>query len=356
MSVTLKQIADKARVSPSTVSFALRDTQPGNVSIPEKTRRRICRIAKEMGYRPNRIAASLVNKQTQMIGILIPTLHGDFYGRVFNGINQAISPDYMTVMAVHNYDGKRERADLEVIMGNNLDGVIAAFSGYEENIPLYRELTEKYHIPLVLIDRSIPGLQLPIVHFDNYAMSYESVKALNQLGHTQILYAGVVPEAGRNLDSFKQCEEGFHVAMRELNLEDQVQVIIRPGANDWSLDILHDFAREIMDYRQSSFPKPTAIMLNHDWLGYEVLAECEQRGINIPDDLSLMGMNDCDSSKLPGVGLSSVGIKTDLEMLGQKAAELLMQRINGRLEDNPQIILPIEVITRRTTKALERHT
>ena len=352
MAVTLKEIAKKAGVSPSTVSFAIRGKQPGNVKIPEKTVARICAVAKEMGYRPNRLATSLASNQTKMIGILVPALRGNFYERVFSGINQVIFPDFVPVLALHDYDASRERIELEVFMGNRLDGVIAAFSGDLQNIHLYRELSQGYGIPVVLVDREIPGLDLPIVKYDNYAMAYEAVKALHGLGHERILYANVVAKIAENLESIKQCEDGYRCAMSELNLEDQVRVITRSDNNHWTKEVLRQSARDILDAWQESVPRATAMMVNVDWLAYEILAECQIRQIKVPDDLSIMGMDDCVYSELTSIGLSSVRLKTDLETLGRKAAQLLLELIAGKKPQETNIVLPIEVVTRKTTQAV----
>lgn len=346
MPVTLREIANKLGVSMSLVSLAIRGKDAGKHKLSRATVKRIRSMAKEMGYRPNRVASSLVKGKTHVIGVLLPFLHNDFYERIFTGINRIIVPKYIPLLALHDYDGIRENSALESFIENRVDGVIAAYSGAVESIELYREVIKEYDIPIVLVDGDIKGLNIPIVRPDSFNNTYEAVKALANMGHEQILYGSIAD----GLDSVELCKEGYRQAMTELNLKDQIRIISRPVSVQWSEESLEDFACQILNTWQELSPRPTALLVNTDWLAYAILALCQKRKIQVPEDLSLMGLDDNRPSAFPGINLSSV--RTNLDMIGRNAANMLLQIIDGYSPDNIRVVLPVEVIMRKSTKPL----
>lgn len=344
MPMTLKDVAKEAGCSVSTASFAVRGCQPGNVKIPAKTVKRIRGIAKQLGYRTNRIAASLKNQKTNLIGISVPALRGDFYERIFHGINEQIFMDYTPVMAVHDYVGKRERKQIESFIDNRVDGIIATFSGDPESEDLYRQVVEYYKIPLVLIDRGIPNMQTHLVSYDNYALGYDCAKSLYKLGHKRIMYVEVAAKIAENLESIKNCREGYLAAMSELNLDRQTKVIVKSSQSHWANGDLRVFADEVLDFWEQKSPKPDVFMVNKDWLGYEIIAACSARKINVPNDLCILGMSNNSMSHVGRIGFAPVNIDIQPEILGQKAGELITKLIESPESDSlTKIRLPIDV-------------
>ncbi len=345
MAVTLKQIAEKAGVSLTTVSFALRGRQPGKRRLSPNTVERILEVADEMGYRPNHVAASLAGKRTFTIGVLVTALRGDFYERVLFGIKKEVYPEFSPVLAVHNYNPEYEKNELENFISKRVDGVIAAFSGHADNIELYREINEKYNIPIVLIDRRIPGLELPLVRTDHFDTSHRAVNSLFKLGHRNITYVGVVD----NLEYMELFNDGYRTAMIELGLEDNMKIVSQTDAHR-NQKVLKKFATRVISAWEKTSPQATALMVINDWLAYEILGVCHDRGINVPQGLSVMGLDDCSPSELPTIGLSSVW--ADLELVGKNAAKLLLERIENNSNEPTRIILPVHVRMRKTTRPL----
>jgi LacI family transcriptional regulator len=342
MAVTLYEVAKKVGVSPATVSIAIRGKRAGKFKLAAKTVKNVRRIAKSMGYRPNMLASSLRNNRTHMIGVVVAALQGDFYGGILNGINQVIRGTSVTpVLAAHNYNSADERKDLEGFIGKRMDGIIAAYAGCPENADLYLYIMDQLGVPLVLIDREIPGLELPIVRSDHYMQTYKAIMALRDLGHKRILYITGAPV----LESTELRKQGYIAAMREENLEEHIKIVAEHPVLD-----LRIFAKKALDVWQKSSPTATALLIQNDLIAYEILAECNTRGIKVPDDLSVMGLDNCFPSSLDGIGLSTVTQKPD--MIGQKACELLLKLTNGQSWDKEPTILPVEVIMRKTTKAI----
>ena len=345
MAVTLKQIAEKAGVSPSTVSHAIRGILPGKRPLASETVIRIRNVASELGYRPNMLAAGLAKSKTYTIGVLVASLRGDFYERILEGITHVVHPQFTPLLTVHNYDKNRERRELEVLIGKRVDGIIAAVSGCDENVPLYSELINTHHIPLVFVDRSITSLECPVVRSDHFRSTYIAVKELYGLGHRRIVF-GV---GGRETDSTQIFKDGYIQAMRDAGCEASSRIIFKQTGS-WTKSELKQFASELIASIRSSSPRPTALLVQADWLAYEVLAECQLTGIKVPEELSVMGMEDCDPSALPGISLST--IKVELEQVGRIAAEILLKLMNGQRPDRQKVLIPPSTILRKTTRML----
>jgi LacI family transcriptional regulator len=348
MPVTLKEIATRAGVSTTTVSFALRGKRPGKRPLAKNTVSRIQEIADQLGYRPNLLAKSLVNNQTYTIGVLLSNLS---FGaeELLDGIKSVVAPEYSSLLSVYNSDGETERKRLDLFMQQRVDGVIAAFSGDPESIPYYKELTEKYGIPVVLIDRGIDGLDIPVVRSDHFASTYEGTRALQRLGHERIRYASVSMSSG--LQSSRLRLQGYREAMIDAGLEDKIQVMQEKDFKEWiQMDNLRHVAREIIDVwlREKD---STALFVDNDWLAYEIMNECRTYGISIPEDMSLMGIGDYAFSSFSFVGLSTMASQKQKPM-GKGAAELLMSLVDDSESVAKNVILPVEVKLRKTTKTI----
>ncbi|MFA5292334.1 MAG: LacI family DNA-binding transcriptional regulator [Phycisphaerae bacterium] len=345
MAVTLKEIAKEAGVSPSTASHAIRGIHPGKRSLSAKTIQRVREVAEKLGYRPNLLAAGLASNKTFTVGILVATLRGNFYERILEGITDVMHPQFTPLLAIHNYQPDRERKEIEVFIGKHVDGIIAAYSGDAENLDIYRELKDVHKMPLVLVDRGIEGFDSPVVRSDHYLSTYLAARELGKLGHKNIIFA----LAGRETESTKMLIDGYNGAVSEMGLTATADTFYKK-TQSWSLTEMKTFAENILDYISSRKPQTTAILLQADWLAYEVLAVCQDRGIKVPEDLSVMGIEDCDPSSLPCISLSTV--KVELNEVGKRAAELLIKIINGEQTDGQPLVIKPSVILRKTTRQL----
>jgi len=155
-----------------------------------------------------------------------------------------------------------------------------------------------------------------------------------------------------DMDGFTRLRiQGYRQAMIDKGHEGEIRVTEEKDFKEWvRMDNLRHVARGIIDFWMRD-KSSTAIFIDNDWLAYEIMAECKISGIRIPEDLSLMGIGDYAFSRLPFVGLSTVASQKQKPM-GSGAAKLLMSRLNGNDEPRQDIILPIEVILRSTTKTV----
>ena len=349
MGVTIRDIAESAGVSTATVSFALRGKKAGKRPLADQTIRRVCEIANQLGYRPNHLASSLAGNKTNTIGVLLRSLS---FGSedLIEGIKSKIAAQHSSLLSIYNSDGQNEREKLDMFIQQRVDGVIAAFSGDPESIPMYREIQEQLKIPMVLIDRGIEGLSLPVVRSDHFASTYEGTRALQRLGHKRIRYASV--SAACNLESTQLRLKGYKRAMADAGLEDHVCVTSEQGYKEWvNASNLRQVACSVLNSWGNEKDRATALFVDNDWLAYEIMDECKTCGIRIPEDVSLMGIGDYAFSAFSYVSLSTVASQKQRPM-GIEAGNLLLKLMVGDPWDGQTVVLPIEVKMRQTTRSI----
>jgi DNA-binding LacI/PurR family transcriptional regulator len=353
MNVTLKHIADELGLSPATVSLALRNKKAGKKPLSPRTVAAVQEAARRLGYRPNVLAQNLAGQRSTTIGVLLSSL---IFGSeaMLDGINAGLGDDFTLLLSVYNRDAKVERREIGVFIGNRVGGIIVAPSADPDNLDIYKEIVESHKMPLVLLSRRVPGIEAPVVRADHFAATYEATKALLALGHRRILYGGV--SFSKWVDTHVMFIDGHTQAMRQAGLENELRVESRTGVQDWVKPAQrHQEAGRILDKWAGEKDRATAILVDSDWLAYEILDECGPRGIRVPDDISLMGIGDYHLSLMSYVGLSSVGTlgeSSTQAAMGVNAARLLQDLMAGKQWDGKDIILPVDVRMRKTTRQI----
>ena len=184
--ITLEDIADKTTTSVSVVSDVLRG-KGTEKRISQTTQNRILETAKELNYRPNRVARSLVIKRTKSIGVVVPDMSTLFYPEIVESIESGMrSKGYHVILAMSEDNPEEERTCLEMLIEKRVDGVIIAPTRLGiDNGKYLMELMDS-NVPLVFIDRYIGKLERDFVIIDNLAGAYEAVNYLIELGHIRI--------------------------------------------------------------------------------------------------------------------------------------------------------------------------
>ena len=349
MYVTIQDIAEKLDVSPATVSLALSGKKAGKRRLSPATVRRVRRMASKMGYRTNQLAASIRRQQTKTLGFIMRFFHGSYFSDVLRGVNKEVYPEYDLLVAAHNDDPEKERKQLNMMMSKRVDGIIATYSGGPENIQMYKDFVRGKRFPLVMLDTGVPGVSLPVVRCDHFAAVHESTKALIDSGHKRIEL--VLLEVKEELNTCR--EQAYLEAMQKAGLSSQARVNPQPHVKGWAREELNAIARRVVKEWISQQQRPTALLITDDYLAYEVLAIAKRDySLQIPQDLSVMGIGDRSASWMPGIDLSSVS--GDYESQGKKAAGLLLDMMDGKKWDGREIVLPISLKMRGTTAAAEQ--
>lgn len=309
--ITMRDVANAAGVSVSTVSRILDERLPPSKSASaEKVRQ----VARELGYRRDYVASSLRRGGTGTLGVLVPRLTDAVTAMLFEEIARAAARrGYFAIVATCGDDPQEERKSVESLLDRRVDGLIMSTCRLDD--PLPREL-RKRDVPHVLVLRT-DGISLSSVSDDELG-GYLATRHLIDLGHKNIGLVGGPDFASNALNRRK----GFERAMNEAGLD------INPAwcsSSDFDIRSGEEAGMKILS---SSVP-PTAIFAVNDELAIGIVAAAHHQGMAIGQDLSLVGYNDIPLvSRLP-VALTSV--RTPLEHIAGNAVDMLLNADENRL-------------------------
>lgn len=332
--VTLREVAERAGVHPSTASRALNPATRDVVN--DITTERVMEAAKELGYRPNSLARGLKTNKTFSIGMLLPDLTNPLFPPIVRGVEDTLgSADYTLVLGNTDNDLEREAQLISSMMDRRVDGMIMATA--QRQTPSIASLIES-ELPLLLVNRTLDDLTVPSVTTDDHAGIGLAVKHLVELGHTRIAHVGGPQHLSTGLDRYR----GFQAWMKILGLEVDPQLISfadwfheDPGAKAfWS----------ILD-RRTDF---SAVVAANDLIAIGCYDVLNDMGRSIGEEVSVTGYNDMPFADKLSPPLTTVQIPH--YQIGVRAADLMLELLEGG--GGPRAIsikLAPSLIVRRST-------
>jgi DNA-binding LacI/PurR family transcriptional regulator len=339
--VSIADIARVAGVSHTTVSRALR----GSSLISLDTRERIQRLAQEMGYTPNLIAQSLQTRRTSMIGLVVTSIDDPFLSDVVKGVEEVARGAGFSVLlsATHN-NPDQEMAVIETFHRRRVDGILVASSRITSK---YKKRLDHIRVPTVLINSQAESQAEPLhwVAVDDGIGATLAVQHLLQLGHRAIGYLGVNCRPRSNqlrLQAYRNT-----LAKANLACGDD-WVVIAPGA-----EASHE---EDVVAGRTWLPRLldagcTAVFCYNDMVAIGVLIACQERGIAVPQELSVVGFDDISTASYVTPALTT--IQQPKRELGQQAAEVMLDLLNNRPGKNH--VLQPTLVARASTAPLVAH-
>jgi DNA-binding LacI/PurR family transcriptional regulator len=339
MSVTLKDIADRAGVSITTVSRVLNGRESA-VQIREETRKRIFSIAAEMGYRPNLIARALRGSPSFLIGVLAQNITSLFHSQIIVGLNEAAVEHGYRVFLGH----VQRTVDVALDYGSmfeqsHADGIliIGELSGNREAF----DALARQHRYIVTISDRLPDHNFPGVYSDTTLGTQLAMDHLWQLGHRRIV---CMTDTG--LQEGKLRAEVYERYMHEHGAGDMARIIFTSRSFQSSFETGQKFFAEA-----GGDQKPTAIFAATDSIAIGLLQAAFQSKISIPDQCSIIGFDDIDFAAFTVPPLTTVR-QAGVQM-GHVGASLLIDMIEQE-QDHSQvddIILTPSLIVRQSTGA-----
>lgn len=328
--VTIKDIAQVAGVSPSTVSRALNDS----ALINEATKRRIRRIAKKLGYERNELARGLVKGSSGTVGVIIPDITNPFFAEITKGVEQVVrSRGFGLVLCTTEGVPSREQEYLRLLRRKRVDGLIIASVTVDD--PYLKEL-QRARVPFVLVSRLSEKVAAPYVVVDDQAGGRLAVEHLVSLGHTKIAHIGG-PE---NVHSGRERMQAYREVLKERGIR------IR---RDWA--VFATFTQEagytVGKVLLLGKERPTAIFAANDLIALGVMEAAEELGVRIPKDLSLVGYNNIAYAALPRIQLTTVA--QPAHEMGEIAADYLLSTRTGGASEKLQCVLSPRLVVRKTT-------
>ncbi len=279
--ITIKDVARIAHVSNTTVSRALNNQS----RIRNETKEKILSIAKELNYRPDFIARSLVMKRTNTLGLVITTIANPFYTELAQGIEAtARKLGYNIILCSTQSDLATERLDIDMLRSKGVDGII--FTSAHMGDPNIVELAEE-GFPIVLVNRRtydpmVRGL-VDYVGIDNIQGGFWAVEHLIKLGHRRI---GIIGGSSESSVGFERLEGG----KRALTAYGLKQI------DDYFLE--GDFLKESgyrggMKFIKMAEP-PTAVFAANDYMALGTYQAVMEEGLKVPEEIAIVGFNDIE--------------------------------------------------------------
>jgi LacI family transcriptional regulator len=332
VSVTIKDVARQAGVSIATVSHVINGTR----YVSEETTARVNAAIEDLGYYPNKLVGSLRSKKTYTIGLVLPSISNETFGLLAEVIQKNLFKfGYNLIICNTTYNQKIEEEAFNTLLMKKVDAILAIpSSGAGDKL---REI-KGMGIPVVLVDRLLPGLQTDSVRVDNVQGLKAATRYLLELGHRSIGYID------RKIDQSHSIEQktGFRLALAEAGLSPESRSVVRAGGYDYKSGVAA--AQRLIEKN----PALTAIIAYYDITALGALRGLADLGYRIPQDISLIGYDGMPVTEVACPRLTTVSFP--VHQIARAACNLLMKRLEQAGEPQDIVIVP-ELIVRDSTAA-----
>ncbi|MBU5488994.1 LacI family transcriptional regulator [Clostridium sp. MSJ-8] len=332
MAASIKDVAKTAGVSIATVSRVLNNIDVVN----EDTKRKVLDAIKELGYRPNIVARSLKTQRTKTIGILIPDISSQFYPEIVRGAEDVANIyDYNVILCNSDFDSEKEKEYLRVLKEKMVDGVIYMSSSFSEEI---LKLINELNLNTILVESKDSENRLPSVTIDNVGATYEATKYLIDKGIKKLAFIGVEAD---NTNAWGERYLGFKKALDDNNIALDEDLVF--------LDTMKvKSGYEAVDKFVQSKKKFEGIVCASDEIAMGAINGLREKGINVPDDVSVIGFNNNAVSSIFYPKLTTIS-QPSYDM-GSVAMRMLIKLLTKQELEQSSYVLDYRLIERESTK------
>ena len=331
---TMKRIASDLGVSITTVSKVLNN----RADISEATRSRVLAKVEELGYQRNAVARSLSLRRTHTLGIVIPDLMHSFFVEIIAGIEPVASVrGFGLLLCSSSEDPGKERAELEMLRGRQVDGVVLASASASGNTDMLQQLT-KQGTTLVMIDRDDhASVKCHRVLTDDEQVGQLATSHLADLGRRAIAHI-----AGPAIAHAKRREKGWREALRARGVRIAEDWLVRGG-------FMESDGYRVMKRLLTVRPRIDAVFAANDPAAIGAMKAIWEAGLRVPDDIAIVGVGDIALGDLLRVPLTTVGWSRRDQ--GRHAAELLLNGLDLDVDEPQRVIIPPRLIVRESSGA-----
>jgi LacI family transcriptional regulator len=328
-------------VSTATISRLINQTGYVAAPLQEKIRRSM----EALNYQPNALARSLRRQETQSVGVLVPKLSQPFFGLLGHAIEQALfTKGYRTFLCSAEEDSDKEAAYLEMLLRQRADGVILVPTGRSlSNV----ERLLRTRLPVVLVDRDLPALQVDRVLSDNITGGRQIARHLLRLGHRRIAIIGAEPHS----ESMERRLAGVRQGLKRAGIQPVEECLVANTGSQFQLGF-STTQRLVLQH-----PRPTAVIALTDMLAVGAIHGAWKAGLELPRDLSVTGFDDIPLASYVLPELTTVA--QPITEMGERAVHQLLQRVRQRLVRSGtdfaprhkvnRVLLPAHLIVRNST-------
>lgn len=320
---TIIEVAERARVSTATVSNVIRGTR----KVSDELKARVEAAIRDLNYSPNEIARSLKVRQTRMLVLVLPDITNPFFPEIIRGAEDAaFERGYLLLTANTNEQTNRERRIVSALRSYRVDGILLASSedARSHDASHIANLVQG-GVSVVCLDRTVPDVPTDAVLLDNVGGAQACVTHLIEQGHRRI---GIIT-GSLHLQTGQERLSGYKLALQEAGIGLEPKLI---AEGDFRLASGHIGAKRLMGFRS----RPTALFVCNGVMAAGVLEALEEMQIRMPGDVAMATFDDLSVDHALHTHLTSV-VQPSYD-IGFRAARILMDRIEHKLQQEPMVI------------------
>ncbi len=315
---TIRDVAAYAGVSVGTASKVLNDVQ----GVKSCNRDKVLAAIRDLDYRPSAVAQSLSRGWSNTIGVVIPDLHNPLYSEIVRGIeDRALSASYHVFLCNSAHNPVREADYIDSLTRHRIDGLIVV---PVDSTARYAHHLRSVHVPLVLVERTVAGVEADSVVFDNETSVYEAMLYLRVLGHSRV----AMINGPKTISTASEREQGFRHAYRDFKFQKPCTVLHGRFDFESGVSLAVQLWREQRDI--------TAVVCTSALLALGVIDGFGHVGYQIPDDVSLVSCEDIPMFNAAQPNLTAIH-QTAYDF-GAAACEAMLKRLStpqvGRQRDH----------------------
>lgn len=325
---TIQEVAQKAKVSVATVSRYLNNPD----IVAKTTGLRVEKAIQDLNYEPSILGRNLRKSESKLLIVLMPSISNPFYTDIINGIEDtAIEQGYNILLCQTDSNPKREAIYFNLIKNQLADGIISMDPTVNRENLL--EIAKEY--PLVQCSEYDQEGIISYVTIDNELAAYQAVKHLIKIGHKKI----AIINSDEKFLYARERRQGYERALKESGLDINLDWI-------YTTDNLEfDSGRQAMKNLLNKDVRPTAVFAVSDILAIGSLKEINAHGLNVPDDIAIIGFDKINFSNMTYPTLTTIA--QPMYQMGSMSARMLINKIRGKKIDS--IILDHELVIREST-------
>jgi LacI family transcriptional regulator, gluconate utilization system Gnt-I transcriptional repressor len=309
----MTDVALAAGVSVMTVSRALKL----ETKVAPKTRARVLKVVKELGYVPDLLAGGLSSKRSGFVSLLVPSLNNPHFAETVMGLKRVLEPAGLQVLlGFTNYQAREEERLVEWMLKRRPEAIVLTYDGHTART---REMLRNSGIPVIEIWEKPAKPIEHVVGFSNRKAAREMTAALIATGYKKIAYIGESSDAGTRGD---QRRRGFEDAMRHAGLDPERQIACAPPPIGMAQ------GREAFSALINRYPDTEAVMCVSDPCAFGALTYCLERGWPIPKRIAIAGFGAFEISACCVPAISTLAVYG--EEIGVQTANLILDLINPK--------------------------
>lgn len=332
---SITDVAKLAGVSPATVSRVVSDA---SYPVSAATRERVMDAARALDYVPNALARGLLKSQVPVVGVIVHDIIDPYFSEIVRGAEDAASDSgYLVITCSSERDPERENSYVRLLRSMRASAVIFAGSGVddpERNEELARHLAGMQAYGAAVVHLSPPAVGVPEVSVDNAGGIARMVRALVSMGHRKVAFAA----GPTSLYVARERLAGYRTGLADAGIDFEQRLVVTT-----SLD--REGGAQAVDLLLGGDASFTAICCASDLLAIGVMQRLGERGVRVPDHVSVAGFDDIAMAGMTAPRLSTVRIP--LREMGQRGFELVERLLAGETVTTEE--MPAEIVLREST-------